>query len=60
MRPGDVIGFSYASRGRVFHAGIYMHDGRMVNADGSGVSIDSLTSGYYSRLTWRVVRFVSA
>ena len=23
-----------------------------------GVSIDSLTSGYYSRLTWRVVRFV--
>lgn len=58
MRPGDVIGFSYTPGGRVFHAGIYMGDGRMVNSDGSGVSIDSLTSGYYSRLTWRVVRFV--
>ena len=44
----------------MFHAGIYMGDGRMVNSDGSGVSIDSLTTGYYSRLTWRVVRFVSA
>ncbi len=58
MRPGDVIGFSYTPGGRVFHAGIYMGDGRMVNSDGSGVSIDSLTTGYYSRLTWRVVRFV--
>lgn len=42
----------------MFHADIYMDDGRMVNSDGSGVSIDSLTAGYYSRLTWRVVRFV--
>ena len=31
----------------------------LVNADGSGVSIDSLTAGYYSRLVWRVVRLVA-
>ena len=30
----------------------------MVNSDGSGVSLDALTTGYYSRLVWRVVRFV--
>ena len=59
MKPGDVIGFSYTPGGRVFHASIYLGDGRMVNSDSSGVSIDSLTTGYYSRLTWRVVRFVS-
>ena len=29
----------------MFHAGIYLGDGRMVNSDGSGVSIDSLTTG---------------
>jgi hypothetical protein len=29
-----------------------------VNSDGSGVSIDSLTTGYYSQLAWRVIRFV--
>ena len=60
MRPGDVIGFSHTPGGRVFHAGIYLGDGRMVNSDGSGVSIDSLTTGYYSRLVWRVVRFVNS
>ncbi len=59
MRPGDVIGFSNTPGGRVFHVGIYLGDGRMVNSDGSGVSIDSLTSGYYSRLVWRVVRFAN-
>ena len=37
-----------------------MGDGRMVNSDGSGVSIDSLTTGYYGRLSWRVVRFVDS
>lgn len=54
-----MIGFSHTPGGRVFHAGMYMGDGRMVNSDGSGVSIDSLTTGYYSRLVWRVVRFVA-
>jgi len=58
MRPGDVIGFSYNPGGRVFHVGLYVGDGTMVNSDGHGVSIASLTTGYYSRLAWRVVRFV--
>jgi cell wall-associated NlpC family hydrolase len=60
MKLGDVIGFSNTPGGRVFHVGIYLGEGRMVNSDGSGVSIDSLTTGYYSRLAWRVVRFVGA
>ena len=59
LRPGDVIGFSYSPGGRVFHVGLYLGDGRMVNSDSHGVSIATLTSGYYSRLAWRVVRFVS-
>jgi len=59
MKPGDVIGFSYAPGGRAFHVGIYMGGGQMVNSDSNGVSIATLTSGYYSRLAWRVVRFVN-
>ena len=60
MKPGDVVGFAYTPGGRVFHVGIYLGDGRMVNSDGSGVSIDSLATGYYSRLPWRVVRLVAS
>lgn len=59
MRVGDAIGFSYRPGGHVFHVGLYMGGGRMVNSDSHGVSVASLTSGYYSRLAWRVVRFVS-
>jgi hypothetical protein len=59
MKPGDVIGFSYSPGGRVFHVGLYLGDGRMVNSDSHGVSLATLTSGYYSRLAWRVVRFVA-
>lgn len=57
MQPGDVIGFSYSAGGHVFHVGIYMGGGRMINSDSSGVGIDSLTHGYYAGLSWRVVRF---
>lgn len=57
MKPGDVIGFSYLPGGHVFHVGIYMGGGRMIDSDSSGVAPDSLTSGYYARLYWRVVRF---
>lgn len=58
MRVGDAIGFSYRPGGRVFHVGLYLGNGTMVNADGHGVSIASLTRGYYSRLAWRIVRFI--
>lgn len=59
MRPGDVIGFSYTPGGRAFHVGIYRGDGTMINSDGHGVSIATLTSGYYSRLAWHIVRFTT-
>ena len=59
MKPGDTIGFSYTPGGNVFHIGIYLGDGKMIDSDSHGVSIASLTSGYYSRIAWRVVRFVA-
>ena len=59
MRPGDVIGFSYTPGGRAFHVGIYRGDGTMINSDGHGVSIATLTSGYYSHLAWHIVRFTT-
>jgi NlpC/P60 family/Transglycosylase SLT domain len=59
MRSGDVIGFSYTPGGRAFHVGIYVGGGHMVNSDGHGVSIATLTTGYYSRLAWHIVRFVN-
>lgn len=59
MKPGDTIGFSYTPGGNVFHIGLYLGDGQMLDSDSRGVSIASLTSGYYSRLAWHVVRFVA-
>ena len=59
MKPGDTIGFSYTPGGNVFHIGIYLGGGQMVDSDSHGVSIASLTSGYYSRIAWHVVRFVA-
>ena len=31
----------------------------MINSDGHGVSIATLTSGYYSHLAWHIVRFTT-
>ena len=58
MKPGDTIGFSCTPGGNVFHIGLYLGGGLMLDSDSHGVSIASLTSGYYSRLAWHVVRFV--
>jgi NlpC/P60 family/Transglycosylase SLT domain len=58
MKPGDTIGFSYTPGGNVFHIGIYLGDGKMIDSDSHGVSISNLASGYYSRIAWHVVRFV--
>lgn len=58
MKPGDTIGFSYTPGGNVFHIGLYLGQGKMVDSDSHGVSIASLTSGYYSRLAWLAVRLV--
>ena len=59
MKPGDTIGFSYLPGGNVFHIGLYLGGGHMLDSDSHGVSIASLTSGYYSRLAWHVARFVA-
>ena len=59
MKPGDVIGFSYTPGGHVFHVGIYLGNGTMINSDSNGVSVDTLTTGYYNRLAWHIVRFTA-
>jgi len=57
MRPGDVIGFSYTPGGHAFHVGLYLGNGTMINSDSHGVSIATLTHGYYATLAWRIIRF---
>ena len=51
LQPGDLICFSntYASSDWITHVGIYIGDGKMVHAANStrGVTVDSITSGYY-------------
>jgi cell wall-associated NlpC family hydrolase len=59
MKPGDTIGFSYAPDGSVFHIGIYLGDAKMIDSDSHGVSVATLTSGYYASLAWKVVRFAA-
>ena len=58
MKPGDTIGFSYAPGGYVFHIGLYLGDGKMIDSDSLGVSIATLTKGYFSHLAWHVVRLI--
>lgn len=51
LQPGDLICFSntYSSNVPITHVGIYIGDGKMVHAANStrGVTVDSITSGYY-------------
>ena len=51
LRPGDLLFFAntYSSSERITHVGIYMGNNQMVHAANStrGVTVDSLTSGYY-------------
>ncbi len=51
LQPGDLLCFSntYSSSDWITHVGIYIGDGRMVHAANStrGVTVDSVTSGYY-------------
>lgn len=48
LRTGDMVLFG---RGRPYHAGIYVGEGRFVHAPSSGgtVRLDVLTSGYWAR-----------
>lgn len=51
LQPGDLICFSntYSSSDWITHVGIYIGEGKMVHAANSkrGVTVDSITSGYY-------------
>ncbi len=51
LQPGDLICFSntYSSSAWITHVGIYIGDGKMVHAANTtrGVTVDSITSGYY-------------
>ncbi|MDR1043685.1 MAG: C40 family peptidase [Candidatus Adiutrix sp.] len=51
LRPGDLVFFSTAKKGRVSHVGIYVGDGKFIHAPGSGkkVTTASLNSAYYQK-----------
>lgn len=51
LKPGDMVFFSntYSSSEWITHVGIYIGEGKMVHAANSqrGITVDSITSGYY-------------
>jgi hypothetical protein len=57
-QPGDLIFFQNTYRAGISHAAIYIGDGLIVHAEnyGSGVTIDSLYSGYYGPRYWGAIR----
>jgi cell wall-associated NlpC family hydrolase len=56
MRAGDLLFFSIA--GKMSHVGLYLGGGRFVHAPSSGkvVSVETLSSDYYSRAFIRAGR----
>ena len=54
MIPGDVIFFGYGSYASIYHVGIYLGDGRMVEAqcEETGIVISNLSNVLtYSQIT---------
>src|SRR5476649_615474 len=52
LKPGDLLFFSTAGRGRVSHAGIYLGDDQFIHSSSrrsGGVRIDSLDDTYWSK-----------
>jgi lipoprotein Spr len=52
LKPGDLLFFSTAGRGRVSHAGIYLGDDQFIHSSSSrsgGVRVDSLDDRYWKR-----------
>lgn len=52
LKPGDLLFFSTAGRGRVSHAGIYLGDDQFIHSSSrrsGGVRVDSLDDAYWSR-----------
>jgi cell wall-associated NlpC family hydrolase len=55
LRTGDLVFFKTGRRGR--HVGIYLDGGRFIHASTiKGVTISSLTDGYWSRKYWKATR----
>lgn len=61
LQPGDVISFTRRGQKEAHHIGIYLGDGKMINAPSTGktVEIDSLNTSYWENQTWRAVRYSS-
>ncbi|MFS2158360.1 C40 family peptidase [Pseudomonas sp. Pseusp122] len=52
LKPGDLLFFSTAGRGRVSHAGIYLGDDQFIHSSSrrsGGVRVDSLDDVYWSK-----------
>lgn len=52
LKPGDLLFFSTAGRGRVSHAGIYLGDDQFIHSSSrrsGGVRVDSLDDAYWSK-----------
>ena len=46
-KAGDLVFFSNTSKKSISHVGIYIGNGKMINASGSSVNISSIHSGYW-------------
>lgn len=46
-KAGDLVFFSSTSKKNITHVGIYIGNGKMINASGSSVNIASIHSGYW-------------
>ena len=57
-QPGDLIYFQNTYRAGISHAAIYIGDGLIVHAENesTGVTIDSIYSGYYGPRYWGAYR----
>ena len=61
LQPGDVVSFTKAAETEAHHVGIYLGNGQMINAPSTGrtVSVETITTPYWKRQTWRAVRYSS-
>lgn len=59
LQAGDLVFFSNTYKSGVSHVGIYIGDGKMVDASGDHVQIDDITSGYWASHYTSGGRYVS-
>ncbi|HET7055266.1 MAG TPA: C40 family peptidase [Thermomicrobiales bacterium] len=58
--PGDLIVFQNTYKAGISHVAIYIGDGQIVHAEneGTGVTVSSIYSAYYSARYWGAVRLI--